>query len=162
MNLINKRAARTVPGSIAFKLSPVAAGCAVFMALAGHVAYAQEPAAQDAADIQTGAVDQFGKPTVQVTGIRRGIEGAISVKKNNDSIVEAISAEDIGKLPDQSIAESLARLPGVTTQRTNGHGNASTSIRGMSGLLDRPAERPRASLDRRLARGRIRASTRLN
>jgi iron complex outermembrane receptor protein len=69
---------------------------------------------------------------VQVTGIRRGIEAAISVKKNNDSIVEAISAEDIGKLPDQSIAESLARLPGVTTQR-DVHGNASIiSIRGMS------------------------------
>jgi iron complex outermembrane receptor protein len=70
---------------------------------------------------------------VQVTGIRRGIEAAISVKKNSDSIVEAISAEDLGKLPDQSIAESLARLPGVTTQR-DVHGNASIiSIRGMSG-----------------------------
>jgi len=130
MNLINKRAARTVPGNIAFKLSPVAAGCAVFMALATQAAYAQETSGQDAA--ATGATTSAIQ-TVQVTGIRRGIEAAISVKKNSDSIVEAISAEDLGKLPDQSIAESLARLPGVTTQR-DVHGNASIiSIRGMSG-----------------------------
>jgi iron complex outermembrane receptor protein len=128
MNLINKRAAHTVPGNIAFKLSPVAAGCAVFMALASHAAYAQETSGQDAA--ATGATNS-AITTVQVTGIRRGIEAAISVKKNNDSIVEAISAEDIGKLPDQSIAESIARLPGVTAQRTNGQA-AVISIRGMS------------------------------
>jgi iron complex outermembrane recepter protein len=68
--------------------------------------------------------------TITVTGIRRGIESAISVKKNADGVVEAISAEDIGKLPDTTIAESLARLPGVTTQRTR-DGQASTiSIRG--------------------------------
>jgi iron complex outermembrane receptor protein len=128
MNLINKRTARTVPGTIAFKLSPVAAGCAVFMALTSHAALEQETSTQDAA--ATGASNS-GVATVTVTGIRRGIEAAISVKKNNDSIVEAISAEDIGKLPDQSIAESIARLPGVTAQRTNGQA-AVISIRGMS------------------------------
>jgi iron complex outermembrane recepter protein len=69
--------------------------------------------------------------TITVTGIRRGIESAISVKKNSDGVVEAISAEDIGKLPDTTIAESLARLPGVTTQRTRS-GQASTiNIRGL-------------------------------
>jgi iron complex outermembrane receptor protein len=108
---------------LAFQLSPVAAGCAVFVsAFAGH-AYAQtDTAAQAAAAPMT---------SVTVTGIRRGIEAAISVKKNNDSIVEAISAEDIGKLPDSSIAESIARLPGVTAQRTAGRASA-VSIRGMS------------------------------
>jgi iron complex outermembrane receptor protein len=128
MNIVNKRSARTLPGSTAFKLSPVAAGCAVFMAFTSHAAYAQQTSGQDAA--ATGATNS-GITTVQVTGIRRGIEAAISVKKNNDSIVEAISAEDIGKLPDQSIAESIARLPGVTAQRTNGQA-AVISIRGMS------------------------------
>jgi iron complex outermembrane receptor protein len=118
-----------VPGTTAFKLSPVAAGCAVFMALTSHAALAQETSTRDAA--ANGATNS-GVATVNVTGIRRGIEAAISVKKNNDSIVEAISAEDIGKLPDQSIAESIARLPGVTAQR-DAHGNASSiSIRGMS------------------------------
>jgi len=68
---------------------------------------------------------------VTITGIRRGIESAISVKKNADGVVEAISAEDIGKLPDTSIAESLARLPGVTTQRTKSGAASTISIRGL-------------------------------
>jgi iron complex outermembrane recepter protein len=70
--------------------------------------------------------------TITVTGIRRGIESAISVKKNADSIVEAISAEDIGKLPDSSIAESIARLPGLAAQRVAGRAT-NISIRGLSG-----------------------------
>jgi iron complex outermembrane recepter protein len=82
-----------------------------------NTAYAQEAAKQD---------------TVVVTGIRKGIEDAISVKKDSDNIVEAISAEDIGKLPDNSIAESIARLPGVTAQRVLGRAQT-ISIRGMSG-----------------------------
>jgi iron complex outermembrane recepter protein len=69
---------------------------------------------------------------VTITGIRRGIESAISVKKNSDQIVESVSAEDIGKLPDNSIAESIARLPGITAQRVNGRATE-ISIRGLSG-----------------------------
>jgi iron complex outermembrane receptor protein len=53
------------------------------------------------------------------------------VKKNSDQIVEAISAEDIGKLPDTTIAESLARLPGVTTQRDRNGDATNISIRGL-------------------------------
>ena len=70
--------------------------------------------------------------TVTVTGIRSAIESAISVKKNADNIVEAISAEDIGKLPDNSIAESIARLPGVAAQRVGGRATE-INIRGLSG-----------------------------
>lgn len=69
--------------------------------------------------------------TVTVTGIRRGIEEAISVKRDSTSIVEAISAEDIGKLPDISIAESLARLPGLAAQRVAGRAQV-ISVRGLS------------------------------
>lgn len=139
MNLFaNKRSARTVPGNVAFQLRPVAAGCAVFMALAAHTAFAQEQQQTTSQAVAQSSGDaaanngNTGVQTVKVTGIRRGIEAAISVKKNNDSIVEAISAEDIGKLPDQSIAESISRLPGLTAQRDE-HGNASViSIRGLS------------------------------
>jgi iron complex outermembrane recepter protein len=67
---------------------------------------------------------------VIVTGIRRSIEDSIAVKKNEDSIVEVVSAEDIGKLPDSSIAESIARLPGLAAQRTNGRAQT-LSIRGL-------------------------------
>jgi iron complex outermembrane receptor protein len=145
MNLTNKRSARTTPGSTAFKLSPVAAGCAVFLALAGHVAYAQENApntviptatAPDATPQDGATTTDASNPnvtTVKVTGIRSGIEAAISLKRNSNSIVEAISAEDIGKLPDSSVAESIARLPGVSAQRGRSSGKASDiSVRGMS------------------------------
>jgi iron complex outermembrane recepter protein len=66
---------------------------------------------------------------VTVTGIRASIQSAIEVKRQSSDIVEAISAEDIGKLPDPSIAESLTRLPGVTAQRSDGR-TSDISIRG--------------------------------
>src|SRR5204862_7101064 len=67
--------------------------------------------------------------TVVVTGIRHGIEDAITLKRDSTSIVEAVSAEDIGKLPDTSIAESISRLPGLTSQRAEGRASA-ISLRG--------------------------------
>ena len=66
---------------------------------------------------------------VTVTGIRFGIENAIASKRESTSIVEAVSAEDIGKLPDTSIAESISRLPGLTSQRAEGRASA-ISLRG--------------------------------
>ena len=82
--------------------------------------------AQDAAqDTDDEPVDE-----IVVTGIRRSIEDSLAVKRDNSSIVEAISAEDIGKLPDVSIADSLARLPGVTAQRVRGRSQG-ISIRGL-------------------------------
>jgi iron complex outermembrane receptor protein len=76
------------------------------------------------------AQDATNLNTVVVTGIRSSIESSIAAKKNSDSIVEVITAEDIGKLPDTSIAESLARLPGVAAQRVDGRAQVLT-IRGM-------------------------------
>jgi len=88
-------------------------------------------AAAAAASAQQAQAPAQQLETVTVTGIRKGIEDAISVKRNSDSIVEAISAEDIGKLPDTSIAESIARLPGVAAQRVNGRASA-ISVRGFA------------------------------
>ncbi|MFK2878377.1 TonB-dependent receptor [Rhodanobacter hydrolyticus] len=68
---------------------------------------------------------------VVVNGISNSIQSALDTKQNSDDIVEAISAEDIGKLPDVSIADSLARLPGLATQRVDGQASA-ISIRGLS------------------------------
>ena len=66
---------------------------------------------------------------IQVSGIRGSLMRAQAVKMDNDSIVEAISAEDIGKLPDSSIAESLARLPGLSGERVGGR-TSGISVRG--------------------------------
>jgi iron complex outermembrane receptor protein len=137
MKIFAKKHAARSSGSLAFQLSPVAAGCAVFIAVLGGNAYAQEAAvAQPAATTEPVADQAAATPvmsTVRVTGIREGIEAAISMKKNSSSIVEAISAEDIGKLPDSSVAESISRLPGVTAQRSRLSGKASDiSVRGLS------------------------------
>jgi TonB-dependent receptor len=75
------------------------------------------------------AASQLG--AVVVNGISSSIQSALDTKRNSDDIVEAISAEDIGKLPDVSIADSLARLPGLATQRVDGQASA-ISIRGLS------------------------------
>ena len=77
------------------------------------------------------ADDAKNLDVVVVTGIRGGIERAIDIKKQSNSIVEAISAEDIGKLPDVSIAESISRLPGLTAQRVAGRAQV-ISVRGLS------------------------------
>lgn len=67
---------------------------------------------------------------IVVTGIRQSIADSLNLKKRSTSIVEAITAEDIGKLPDVSIADSLARLPGITAQRVRGRAQQ-ISIRGL-------------------------------
>ena len=68
---------------------------------------------------------------IVVTGIRRGIQSSLDTKRREQGIVEAVSAEDIGKLPDVSIAESIARLPGLAAQRVNGRAQY-ISIRGLA------------------------------
>ncbi|MBT0587372.1 TonB-dependent receptor [Alteromonas oceanisediminis] len=66
---------------------------------------------------------------ISVKGIRGSLIRAQAVKMDNSSIVEAISAEDIGKLPDSSIAESLARLPGLAGERVGGR-TSGIAVRG--------------------------------
>jgi iron complex outermembrane recepter protein len=82
--------------------------------------------AQDQAAATEGAEEL---EEVVVTGIRASIESAIATKQEAMSIVESITAEDIGKLPDTSIAESISRLPGLTSQRAEGRASA-ISLRG--------------------------------
>lgn len=86
----------------------------------------QTNAAQTPASNQVDTLD-----TVRVTGIRAAIATAVETKNESTSIVEAISAEDLGKLPDISIADSISRLPGLATQRVDGRAQV-INIRGMS------------------------------
>ena len=67
---------------------------------------------------------------VVVTGLRHSLESAESIKLQTEAISESVVAEDIGKLPDVSVAEALARLPGVAAQRVDGRAQ-DLSIRGM-------------------------------
>ena len=135
------------------RMRPLAAACAAALLLivASPAASAQavsEPtpeqaattvpvAAKPVAKVPAAATDKKSKAAatelgaVVVTGISGSIQSAIKIKETSSDIVEAISAEDIGKLPDVSIADSLARLPGLATQRVDGQPSA-ISIRGTS------------------------------
>jgi iron complex outermembrane recepter protein len=101
---------------LAHGASRFALGTAMLAAFAAP-AFAQDAPAEDEED------------AIIVSGFRASLESAVNEKKNNEQIVESVSAEDIGKLPDASIGESIARLPGVTSQRLNGRSN-NISIRG--------------------------------
>lgn len=66
---------------------------------------------------------------VLVTGIRASLERSMDIKRDSAGVVDAISAEDIGKFPDTNLAESLQRITGVSIDRTNGEGSRIT-VRG--------------------------------
>jgi iron complex outermembrane receptor protein len=101
------------------------AGCGLLLITA-----AAAPTARAQEQTTTGAESTEQQlETITVTGVRAAIETAIAVKQSSDLIVEAISAEDIGKLPDTSIAESISRLPGLTSQRSDGRAS-DISVRG--------------------------------
>ncbi|GAA0546646.1 TonB-dependent receptor [Rheinheimera aquimaris] len=68
---------------------------------------------------------------IAVTGYRGSLQKAQAIKMSENSIVEVLSAEDIGKLPDTSVAESLARLPGLAGERRNGR-TSGLSVRGFN------------------------------
>jgi iron complex outermembrane receptor protein len=98
-----------------------AIAAAVAAIIAGSASQAWAQTAQD----QAAPLEE-----VVVTGIRHSIETSIAVKRESTSVVEVVSAEDIGKLPDTSIADSIARLPGLAAQRIDGR-PSQISIRGL-------------------------------
>lgn len=82
----------------------------------GQIAYAQE----DATMLEE----------VIVTGIRGSLQRSMDLKRDASGVVDAISAEDIGKFPDTNLAESLQRITGVSIDRRNGEGSKVT-VRGL-------------------------------
>ncbi|WP_066477901.1 MULTISPECIES: TonB-dependent receptor [unclassified Sphingomonas] len=80
----------------------------------------EEPASQDDAATQD----------IIVTGFRESLASALNAKRNSNLIIESVTAEDIGKFPDQNITESLQRLPGIQIDRENGQGTR-VRIRGL-------------------------------
>lgn len=101
------------------------------MAMAANAQAQAQAAAEDDEKADEADVKELDAVEVR-SGIVAGIENAIDSKRDARSIVEAVSAEDIGKLPDFSIADSLARLPGVTAQRVRGRAT-DINVRGLSG-----------------------------
>jgi TonB-dependent receptor len=67
---------------------------------------------------------------IVVTGLRRSLQSAQNLKRNSDQIVDAIVAEDIGKLPDVAVSDTAARIPGIQVQRERGEAG-SVLLRGL-------------------------------
>ena len=106
--------------AIRSKLSATVSLSACAVALTGLATPAWAQDAEEAAD--EGDV-------IIVSGYRASLESAIAEKREKDQIIESVSSEDIGKLPDASIGESIARLPGLTSQRISGRAGY-ISVRG--------------------------------
>lgn len=93
------------------RMNSLILGSASALVLAAAVpAYAQDAApADDAADTP-----------IVVTGIRQSLQSAQSIKRNSDQQIDAIVAQDIGKLPDVALSDTVARIPGVQVERGGG------------------------------------------
>jgi iron complex outermembrane recepter protein len=87
-------------------------------------------------DAQAAPVEEPPADEIVVTGFRQSLEAALNVKRNSVSAVDAIVAEDIAKFPDQNLAESLQRIPGISIQRDGGEGRAIT-VRGLGSQFTR-------------------------
>src|SRR5262245_48466685 len=96
-----------------------------FIALGVSIAGATSAAAADQGDV-------IGE--VVVTGIRGSLSDSIAAKKGDDHVVEVISADDLGQMPNVTVAESLVRLPGINGARDRGNESLAT-VRGLGPRL---------------------------
>ena len=113
----------TNPFHIPFQRKLTASAIASCCLMAGSgVAFAQQ-----AVDGIDGSPRQLEE--VVVTGIRSSLQRSMDVKRDGQGVVDAISATDIGKMPDTNLAESLQRVTGVSIDRVNGEGSRVT-VRG--------------------------------
>ncbi|WP_170304180.1 TonB-dependent receptor [Duganella radicis] len=105
--------------------------CAVMLALGGAGASYAQTSGDTAAAPDGAAARPDESAVVVVTGLRASLQSARNKKRDNDAISDSIVAEDIGKLPDQNIAEAAQRISGVQLQRYKEEG-ASIAIRGLA------------------------------
>jgi iron complex outermembrane receptor protein len=83
--------------------------------------------AQQTATQSSSAAGETSKDSLQevvVTGFRAALQSALDSKRKSELPIESVAAEDLGKMPDQNVAESLQRLPGVQIDRSQGQGTA--------------------------------------
>ncbi len=100
-------------------LSTSASAIAVGSLLVAQSAYAQETDASDTSEAEEQSETSNGDEIV-VRGIRQSLANAQNIKRDADTVVDAITAEDIGALPDRSVTEALQRVPGVAINRFAG------------------------------------------
>jgi TonB-dependent receptor len=82
-----------------------------------------------AQEAETAMPEEGDVEVIQVSGIRGSMIRSMDLKRSSSGVVDAISAEELGKFPDTNLAEALQRITGVTISRNNGEGNEIT-VRG--------------------------------
>lgn len=104
---------------------------------AGAPAFGQTTQAPDApADQPSASADT---PEIVITGMRQSLKSSTAIKRNATEVVDSISADDIGKLPDLNVAQTLSRVPGVQAYRFGGEAaspggvGSGLTIRGLTG-----------------------------
>ncbi|MGJ8693441.1 MAG: TonB-dependent receptor [Thalassotalea sp.] len=110
-----------------FKLNKVS----IALISSGVIAFSGSLAAQEA-QAKKSAADEQVVEVIEVTGFRRSLIESLNQKRFSDTVSEQITADDLGGLPDVSMADALTRLPGVAAVRTGGQA-AEINIRGMDG-----------------------------
>ncbi|ATY32212.1 hypothetical protein CVN68_09670 [Sphingomonas psychrotolerans] len=113
-----------------FRLIGMTAMATILIAAAPAGAQALEDSQSNGPAAQTGDAASQSEDDIVVTGLRESLRRATDIKRSADNIVDSIVADDIGKLPDQNIAEAIQRIPGVTISRDNGEGQFIT-VRGL-------------------------------
>jgi len=101
-------------------LAKLLLGTALSALVAPGVALAQDPAQ---------VAEPQDEEAIVITGIRSSLQSALNERRNSDNLIEVIEAEDIGKLPDQNLAEVLENVTGIQITREAGIGTA-VQIRG--------------------------------
>jgi len=107
----------------------LAIGTSVLALAVPQVAMAQDQAQPSEDKVAEAAEPAAEGEEIVVTGIRASLNKARDIKRNAQGVVDAISAEDIGKFPDTNLAESLQRITGVSIDRSVGEGSTVT-VRG--------------------------------
>jgi iron complex outermembrane receptor protein len=121
-------------------LIPTLLCCAALLAAQPAAAAPQEPTdrppGEGAEPPPPDEAAETMQETITVVGIAEALRAAVEVKRESDAIVDAIVAEDVGKLPDKNLAEAVQRVPGVVINREFGEGER-VSLRGVAPTLVR-------------------------
>lgn len=118
--------------AIEFSVSSKCLGAASLAAVAAALVVPSPALAQAAVQTEASAPEAESEgEAILVTGVRASIQRSLDQKREAQGIVDAISAEDIGRFPDLNLSESLQRIPGVTLDRNAvGEGQA-INLRGL-------------------------------
>ena len=110
-------------------LLKLAVGTSALAMAVPQVAMAQDQARPSEDSVAEAAEPAPAEDVIVVTGIRASLRQSAEIKRNAQGVVDAISAEEMGKFPDTNLAESLQRITGVSIDRVNGEGSRVT-VRG--------------------------------